>query len=105
MAMVLYAFGALSGAFAFWSMVRALIAITEAMQSGMPFFSYGYVFTEHFMAGSNTGTWIVYTLVLLALGRILHVQLGGVYDETETEDIAEPDEDETETEPEKAPIE
>jgi len=28
------------------------------------------------MVGSHAGVWIVYTLVLLALGKILHVQLG-----------------------------
>jgi len=105
LAALLYAFGLLSGAFAIWSAIRALIAIAEAMQTGMPFFGYGYVFTEHLMVTSNAGVWFVYALVLLGVGRILHVQLGGEDDGYEGQPEYDGDETTGEPEAEDSPTE
>jgi hypothetical protein len=69
---VLYMFGFIFGLYTIWALVEAIQSIMEAMRFGqLRFFEEPYLIISY-LAG-QFGIWVVYTLVLLALGRVLHL--------------------------------
>jgi len=67
---VLYLFGVLFGAFALWTAIDTMREIFEYLGSGIPAYDFAAFFAR------QAGVWIIYTLVLLSLGRILQLMAG-----------------------------
>jgi hypothetical protein len=90
---ILYIFGALIGIFAAWTAIDTVREILEFLGRGIPMFDFITFFAN------QSGKWIVYTLVLLALGRILHIMSANSEDLYLDDDAAyeEDDEDDQDT--------
>ena len=91
----LYMLGVLIGLYTVWPAVEASKVVLEATRFGqLRFFDEPYMIVSYF--AEQFGTWLVYTLAVLALGRILHV-MDTRYDDTLFDDELDLFDDEDDT--------